>query len=105
MKMTANLTIQFLRRSGGDIDEYDGFCGELVDGMIHWLGEDRVKILYIEGADGAEIIAGTWRHWRYHMAPVIDGIVHDAWFPDMLLPPDEYVLKAFKDQHVVATIH
>lgn len=32
------------------------------------------------------------------MVPVVDGLVHDAWFPSFILPPDEYVKTAFPDQ-------
>ena len=29
--------------------------------------------------------------WKYHAVPVLAGIVHDAWHPEAMLPPAEYV--------------
>jgi len=31
----------------------------------------------------------------YHAALVLDGIVHDAWHPNVRLPPAEYVERVF----------
>jgi hypothetical protein len=75
------------------LDDYEGCCGELVDQMMHWLGEKKIDILYIKPA--AECDMALNDIWSYHMVSVIDGIVHDAWFPELLLPPEEYVKKAF----------
>ena len=50
--MTAqNLALQLLEDQGESTDEYDGMCGELVDGIIHWLGEDRVSIMHVDAHD------------------------------------------------------
>jgi hypothetical protein len=35
------------------------------------------------------------RGWTYHVVPVIDGIVHCAWYPDVMLPPEDYVAQLF----------
>lgn len=34
-------------------------------------------------------------HWRYHAALVLDGIVYDAWFPNLGLSPKEHVRQVF----------
>ena len=94
-----NLAIEFLEKNGKFLDvSYDGLCGELVDDIMHWLGEDKVRILYIEPRiKYGTLILGDHR-WCYHVVPVIDGLVHDAWQPDLVLDVDEYVLRAFPGQ-------
>ncbi len=86
-----NLAVAYLEHKGETLDEYEGICGELVDGMMHWLGEDRIRILYIKG----ESLECRDLEWSYHMVAVIDGLVHDAWFPNFILPPEKYVKAAF----------
>lgn len=90
-----NLSIQCLQYLGETLDDYDGCCAELTDEVIHWLGEKRVHILYMEETGNR---FGPKEKWYYHMVPVVDGLVHDAWFPSFILPPDEYVKTAFPDQ-------
>ena len=95
--MTAqNLALQLLEDQGESTDEYDGMCGELVDAIIHWLGEDRVSIMHVDAHDND--LVGPCELWRYHMVPVIDGIVHDAWVTELILPPVEYAKLAFPTQ-------
>lgn len=88
---TSNLAVAYLEHKDETLDEYDGICGELVDGMMHWLGEGKIRILYLKG----EGLMCRDLEWSYHMVAVIDGLVHDAWFPNLLLPPSEYVRTAF----------
>lgn len=95
MSSSVNLAVRYLKDHGETLEEYDGFCGELVDAIIHWMGEQRVRIMYLKGdCDGI----GPDCCWSYHMVPVIDGRVHDAWFPALVVPPDEYLLAAFPGQ-------
>ena len=95
--MTAqNLALQLLEEQGESTDDYQGMCGELVDAIIHWLGEDRVSIMHVDSYD--DDLVGPTVSWRYHMVAVIDGIVHDAWFPKIILPPVEYAKLAFPKQ-------
>ena len=85
-----NLALAYLEYKDESLDDYEGICGDLVDGMMRWIGEDRIRILYIKGdleCQGLE--------WSYHMVAVIDGLVHDAWFPSLPLPPEEYIKSAF----------
>lgn len=101
---TSNLAIEYLNRKGETIWDYDGLCVELVDGMMHWLGEDTIEILYIKPTDWAKTLVLVRPHdheefnWSYHAVSVIDGFVHDAWAPEVILPPEEYVDKVFEDQ-------
>lgn len=95
-----NLALEFLEESGESLLDYEGLCGELVDAIIHWFGQKRVHILYIKPKGELDSIDNgidRWG-WSYHMVAVIDGIVHDPWFPSLILPPQEYVLSAFPGQ-------
>ena len=38
------------------------------------------------------------------MVVVIDGLVHDAWFPDLIIPPEEYIDEAFPGVAVRSSI-
>lgn len=96
-----NLAIKFLEERCEDLEDYDGNCGELADAMMHWLGEDKVRILYIEPRlEGGALILGD-HCWSYHMVPVIDGRAHDAWQPELVVDVDEYVLHAFPGQNFI----
>ena len=93
-----NMAIQFLEERQECLDDYDGLCGELVDAIMHWLGEDKVRILYIKPRHCSIDLALGDRRWSYHMIPVIGGLVHDAWQPHLVMSVDEYVLHAFPGQ-------
>lgn len=97
-----NLALAFLDETGGSLDEYDALCGELADALIHWYGEGRVDILYISPRFDEDVIETEHEPfgWAYHMVAVIDGLVHDAWYPDLILLPDEYVQSAFPGQQL-----
>lgn len=101
-----NLAVQFLEQEDSAIDSYDGCCGDLVDDMMHWLGEDRVRIMYIKPSNSKHALIRELDSppfqvfvWRFHMVAVIDGKVHDAWTPEAVLPPDEYIEAAFPGQN------
>lgn len=78
--------------TGKDLAEYDGFCVELVDVLLKAHGGD---LLYVEPLDGVFDVG--FGSWRYHAALVLDGLVYDAWHPDVRLPPAEYVAHVFGD--------
>lgn len=93
-----NLALEFLRENDEGIEDYDGLCGELVDAMMHWIGEDKVRILYIKPRLESGVLLLGNHCWGYHMVPVIDDLVHDAWQPELVVDVDEYVLRAFPGQ-------
>lgn len=80
-----NQALRLAQESGG-LDEWEDLCGELADHVLHAF--PKAQILYVELID---------HEWGWHMVPVIDGIVHDAWHPASMLPPDQYVYEVFKD--------
>ena len=97
MSSSANLSICYLLQHNESLSEYEGYCGELTDAIIHWLGEQRVRIMYIKGDESG---FGPDCSWYYHVVPVIDGRVHDAWFPDCVFTPKKYIKAAFPKQNV-----
>lgn len=99
-----NLAVAFLKERNESICDYEGFCGELVDGIIHFLGEDRVDIMYLAETSEAGI-QGPAEPWKYHMVPVIDGEVHDAWFPEIVALPTEYLRLAFPKQEIQVSFY
>ncbi len=68
-----------------DLAEWDGNCLELVDGLLHKHPDGH--ILYVEPVNHPK--------WGYHAALVLDGLVYDAWYPTVRLPPAEYVAAVF----------
>ena len=102
-----NLAEKYLAESNQTTADFYGNCGELVDEMMHWMGEDKIRIFYISitsailplKPNGDYTDGGTYL-WRYHMVPVIDGIVHCAWMPELMVSPDEYVKIGFPEQEV-----
>lgn len=66
-----------------DLAPWDGWCLELVDSLLHQ--HPTGDILYVEPRPGSRM----WRRWKYHAALVLDGIVYDAWHPEVRLPPAE----------------
>lgn len=72
--------------SGSALNEWDGWCLELVDHLLHQ--HPSGQILYVDNLTG---------HWKYHAALVLDGLVYDAWHPEARLPPAEYVAAVFGD--------
>lgn len=60
-----NLAAAYLRRHNETVEDWDGICGELAD----VISNPSDHIIYVEGDMG----------WKYHMAMVRKGLVHDAW--------------------------
>jgi hypothetical protein len=78
--------------TGAALAEYDGFCLDLVDELLHT--HPQGMILYVECAHSE---AGRRRGWRYHAAMVLDGLVYDAWYPSVRRSPADYVKHVFGD--------
>ena len=69
-----------------DLDEWDGLCLEWVNEQLHTHEDGAILYVDLEALD---------HHWRYHAALVLDGLVYDAWNPDVRLAPSEYVAHVF----------
>lgn len=98
-----NIALQVLEELGEDLDEYHGVCGELADAIMHQYPD--AQILYIKPRDDLEGLVIGDNICKYHMVAVIDGIVHDAWFPELLLPPEQYVKQAFPYVKTIFDLH
>jgi len=80
------MTIAVILPQGEELKKWEGYCLELVNELLH--RHPTGQILYIEPWAGP---------WKYHTALVLDGLVYDAWYPDVRLPPAEYVEEVFGD--------
>jgi len=88
--------------TGEALEEYDGQCLELVNELLHEHPEGA--ILYVEPLGRRAFDVG-YGGWKYHAALLLDGIVHDAWFPEARLPPEEYIAHVFGARPVVWEIN
>lgn len=77
--MTKNLATEYLRQNGQTIDDWDGICGELANEVMG----PNDHILHVEPAC----------LWQYHMVPLIDGLVHDAWCEGPAIPVKEWLIR------------
>lgn len=68
--------------------EWEGYCLELVNDLLH--SHPEGQILYVDNLPKDH-------DWLYHAVLVLDGIVYDAWHPEVRLPPAEYVREVFGD--------
>jgi hypothetical protein len=91
MATTKHLTIDDFPLSAKQLAKWDGWCLELVDDLLH--SHPEGQILYVDNL--------PFNHkWKYHAALVLDGVVYDAWNPDVRLPPEQYVDVVFDDAWV-----
>src|SRR5215831_16352938 len=79
---TPNLAARYLRTHHETVADWEGCCGELANQL---LGPDD-HMLYVE-CDTAP--------WRYHMAMLRDGLVHDAWCKGPALTIHAWLVKMF----------
>lgn len=108
---TVNWTREYLDAAGQSLRDYQGFCVELMGEVVHWLKEKGIHAdpLWIERVDreyripglfGARTLVPLRRKttWQYHCVPLVDGLVHDGWYPRLVLPPEEYGRIVFPNQ-------
>lgn len=67
----ANLALYVLGERGETIEDYDGWCGNVAELVLK---QYEGQMIYVDGD------ALFWYGWSYHMVPLIDGKIHDAWF-------------------------
>ena len=71
-----SLSIADFPLSRNELLEWDGLCMELVNELLH--SHPNGEILWIDN---------PIPRWKYHVALVLEGIVYDAWYPNVRLPP------------------
>lgn len=84
-----------LDRRGESIRHWRGLCFRLAEMVAD---RHRGTLLVVEPTVGLglpvpQAAGGGW--WSHHVAPVVAGLVHDAWFPALVLPPADYCAQAF----------
>lgn len=84
-----NLALEYLAHHGETLEDYDGVCGELAGAMM----QPGDRLLYVEGDIG----------WRYHMALLRDGLVHDGWCEAGALTLRKWLVKMF-GQHAYVEV-
>lgn len=82
-----NLATEYLKRHGETVEDWDGCCGSLADKVIG----PNDSLIWVEGPS---------IKWRYHMVPLIDGLIHDAWCEGDALPIPEWLTKMFGGEWV-----
>ena len=82
MSTPANVAVEATHKYG--LGHWEGLCLELVDHLLHIYPEGET--LWVEPTRGP---------WTYHAVLVLNGVVHDAWHPEIMLPPAEYVARVF----------
>lgn len=73
----ANLALYVLETQGETIEDYDGWCGDVAELVLKRYEGDMI---YVDGP------ALNQYAWWYHMVPLIDGKIHDAWFAEWQSP-------------------
>jgi hypothetical protein len=102
--MPQNIAVQYLDESGETIADYHGDCHDLASNILDWCADESVEIMYMEPVGWNGNLPYRYWTWDWHMVIVLDGVVHDAWFPDLMLPPSEYLEEAFPGVEVTFNI-
>lgn len=98
-----NLALEVLSKIGASLEEYDGQCGELANEVITQFPDG--DILYVEPKKQRFLHHRCGGSWTYHMVPIVNGYVHDAWLFDDALPIDLYLLTAYGQQGIIVAIN
>lgn len=103
MQVQMNAAHEYLATTRLTPDHFDNFCHKLSFQTMMRLAAHGVDahILWMRHVvDDERITPSTIsRRWRYHAAVEIDGMIHDAWFPEVL-PRGEYLQRMFPGQLV-----
>ncbi len=88
--LPVNLASRYLQDHGQSLEEWDGICGELANVVIG----PNDHILHVEPAC----------LWKYHMVPLIDGLVHDAWCDGPAIPIKEWLIRLCGHDYVTVAL-
>lgn len=95
---TINLAVHLLAEEGKDIEDYDGWCSTVSEMVNERYGG---SIVYVDGE------ALLQYDWGYHMVPMVDGKIHDAWLAGWHqiyepLPLADWLVKMFGTEEKIA---
>jgi hypothetical protein len=108
--VAANIATQYIADTGVDFASL--LSSDTAPDCVELMGEvaaccpthgHTLEALWVDplDRDGLRPACGLRGYtWGHHCAPLIDGLVHDAWHPELVLPPDEYCDAAFPEQLV-----
>lgn len=97
-----NLALEVLSKTGASLEEYDGQCGELANEVITQFPDGDILYVHTKNFD---IQHRCGISWRYHMVPIVNQHVHDAWLFDDALPIDQYLQVAYGEQEIIVAIN
>ncbi len=106
-----NLTLEYLKFSGESLSDYDGWCLDLSDSVSQWLEamgiEHERLFLQAKKSQKYGLCDSIYpcSHlcpdigWSYHAVTEVSGLVHDAWYSEVL-PRQIYLNRMFPLQNV-----
>lgn len=74
-----NLSTFVLQAEEKTIEDYDGWCSSVCDTVLKNFGGSTVFV------DGNALLQYGW---CYHKVPMVNGLIHDAWFAAWHLVPE-----------------
>lgn len=99
-----NITADFVRETGRRA-QWENRCITLAEAVIY-RGHPIAATGQIVGFEPVTAIGlpvpGGGAAWHFHAAPLIGGLVHDAWWPDLVLAPADFAAAAWPgiDVHI-----
>jgi len=95
----ANLAVYVLESSGKTIEDYDGWCGDVAQFVLN---RYEGSMVHVEGP------ALDQYAWWYHMVPLVDGKIHDAWFAEWHSPEpltlEEWLVQMFGTEDEISVM-
>lgn len=100
-----NICLEYLSSSGEKLEKYWARCDRLADNVASWAereGREATPIMIYRRGTNKNlkprlcICNGVKQEvrWSHHVVVEVNGLIHDAWHPD-LLPVDEYIQANF----------
>lgn len=82
---------------GENLQEYEGYCGEVADMILHEAGGD---IIHMEPAQGDWFYPSycPGLSWKFHIVARVRNRIYDAWYPGRPCTLNTYLQRVFPDQ-------
>lgn len=98
----SNLAQRYLENAGSDLAAWHGDCAELAARVVE--AEGRGEFILITPLGHRRLRGNGPGRWSWHVAPQIDGCVHDAWGAHEPSPLPVYLGVAFPNQAVAVSV-